>query len=345
VPSRDELLASIATTTADYRAGELPAPTPKHVNRWVSQFPDDTQEPILGEVDHVLKKTYFSRARAEQYLTSLISTDGMAGADPAAFWVDVTCLDGQAHGSSQHELVTMFARLLREAYGIEITDAVANPRVFLYLDDAIFSGDSLRRDLRSWIENEAPAMASVHVVVFTLHTGYWYAKNQIRDAIQVSGKQITVTYWRAHEVKNKRDERHDAGVLWPCEIPDDVAVQQYVGGLQHQLYLRNPGGDLGPFSSEEGRQLLEREFTIAGAKIRAAYQNPSAILRPLGYSRFGLGFGSMAVTYRNCPNNAPLAFWSGNVGGNGPVHFNHWYPLFPRKVHQTNAGGLYALSV
>ncbi len=345
MPTRQDLLASIATTTADYRAGELPAPTPEHVDRWVRQFPVESQEPILREVDHVLKKTYFSRARAEQYLKSLISTEGIAGLDPAAFWGDVTCLDGQAHGTSQRELVATFGTLLREAYGIEITDPVADPRVFLYLDDVIFSGDTLRRDLRSWIKNDAPAMASVHVVVFTLHTGFWYAKNQIKDAIQTSGKQITVTYWRAHEVKNKRDERHDAGVLWPCEIPDDEAVQQYVGGLKHPVVLRKPGGDLGPFSSEDGRQLLEREFTIAGARIRSAYQDPSDILRPLGYSRFGLGFGSMTVTYRNCPNNAPLAFWWGNAGGVGPAHFNNWYPLFPRKVHQQNPGGLYVLSV
>ncbi len=300
---------------------------------------------MLGEIDHVLKSTYFSRARAQQYLTSLISTEGIAGLDPAAFWVNVTCLDGQAHGSSQRELVATFTKLLRDAFGIEITDPVINPRVFLYLDDAIFSGDTLRRDLRSWIENDAPAMASVHVVVFTLHTGFWYARKRIGDAIQASGKQITVTYWRAQEVKNKRDERRDAGVLWPWEIPDEEVVQNYVGGLQHAVTLRPLGGDLGPFSSEGGRQLLEREFTIAGARIRSAYQDPSDILRPLGYSRFGLGFGSMTVTYRNCPNNAPLALWWGNAGGVGPAHFNNWYPLVPRKVHQQNPGGLYAFSV
>ena len=143
----------------------------------------------------------------------------------------MTCSDGQAHGSSQRELVATFTKLLRDAFGIEITDPVINPRVFLYLDDAIFSGDTLRRDLRSWIENDAPAMASVHVVVFTLHTGFWYARKRIGDAIQASGKQITVTYWRAQEVKNKRDERRDAGVLWPWEIPDEEVVENDVGGF------------------------------------------------------------------------------------------------------------------
>jgi hypothetical protein len=33
-----------------------------------------------------------------------------------------------------------------------------------------------------------------------------------------------------------------------------------------------------------------------------------------------LGFGSLIVTFRNCPNNTPLALWAGDP----------WYPLFPR---------------
>jgi hypothetical protein len=36
-----------------------------------------------------------------------------------------------------------------------------------------------------------------------------------------------------------------------------------------------------------------------------------------------LGFGSTLVTFRNCPNNCPLAFWAGYP----------WYPLFQRKTN------------
>ena len=36
-----------------------------------------------------------------------------------------------------------------------------------------------------------------------------------------------------------------------------------------------------------------------------------------------LGFGSLVVTFRNCPNNAPLALWAGDP----------WYPLFPRRTN------------
>ena len=50
---RNELLASIATTTVDYREGDLAAPTPEHVDRWVTQFDAAVQLPIQREMDHV----------------------------------------------------------------------------------------------------------------------------------------------------------------------------------------------------------------------------------------------------------------------------------------------------
>ena len=87
------------------------------------------------------------------------------------------------------------------------------------------------------------------------------------------------------------------------------------------------------FSSEENRQLLERELLLAGMHIRSLSQNPSPALRPLGFSPFGLGFGSTIVTYRNCPNNAPLALWWGDPQA-APAHpFARWYPLVQRRTY------------
>jgi ribA/ribD-fused uncharacterized protein len=42
----DRLLVSISTIIADYRVGEIAAPTPDHVHRWISQFPPDVRLPI-----------------------------------------------------------------------------------------------------------------------------------------------------------------------------------------------------------------------------------------------------------------------------------------------------------
>ena len=78
------------------------------------------------------------------------------------------------------------------------------------------------------------------------------------------------------------------------------------------------------FSSEEGRDVLEQELLVAGAKIRDLCPQLNKYQRPLGNMILEtLGFGSTIVTFRNCPNNAPLAFWAGNP----------WYPLFERKIN------------
>ena len=79
---RDKLLESIVETTADYRQGALAPPNPEHVDRWVKQFDDSAQLPILQEMDHVLKKTYFSRKRVEKFLEYLFKIKELVGDDP-----------------------------------------------------------------------------------------------------------------------------------------------------------------------------------------------------------------------------------------------------------------------
>lgn len=161
-------------------------------------------------------------------------------------------------------------------------------------------------------------------------------KKRLRVTIADSGKNITIKYWRAANIENRKSQKKDSGVLWPAQLPEDARLSAYLG-LAHRFPFepRPPGGQLSPFSSEEGRQLLECQLLLAGVKIRAACENPKDIIRPLGFSAFGLGFGSMIVTFRNCPNNCPLALWWGDPDA-GPNHpFSKWYPLFPRRTYGT----------
>ena len=88
-----------------------------------------------------------------------------------------------------------------------------------------------------------------------------------------------------------------------------------------------------PFSSEDVRMLLDREMLLDGMLIRSFSQSPSRALSPLGFSAYGLGFGSMIVTYRNCPNNTPLALWWGDPEAPSNHPFSRWYPLLPRKTY------------
>jgi hypothetical protein len=328
---RDDLLDSICTTTADYRAGEIPAPTPSHVNTWANQFDGAVQLPLLREMAAVLKKTYFTRANVVEFIEGLITNPALAGANPASFWKTICFLDIQGGGGSQKAMLALFDHALKQKMGFGIQECGKGSTVFLYLDDAIFSGGRVRHDLQSWLSDQAPKSATVHVVSIAFHRGgQWYASQQLPTLAANQGKQLTLTWWRVIEFEDRRAHTSSSDVLRPVEIPNDGAVQQYVAAMQYQPVLRAAGnvGPLGVFSSDEARQLLEREFLKAGVRIRQIAPNLSARQRPLGHSTLEtLGFGSMLVTFRNCPNNAPLALWAGDP----------WYPLFPRVTNTDTA--------
>jgi hypothetical protein len=125
-------------------------------------------------------------------------------------------------------------------------------------------------------------------------------------------------------IEDRKAEIDRSDVLRPVSIPADELTQQYVRAMTEPPLLRRPGdvGSQGFFSSEAGRHLLEQELLKAGCRIAAMCPHLGPHRRPLGnFVLETLGFGTLVLTYRNCPRNAPLALWA-----DGP-----WYPLLPRK--------------
>ncbi len=87
---RERLLKSVADAIADYRAGDLTAPTPGHVDKWVRQFDGPVHLPLLRELLHVLERSYFTRQAVIAFLSRLINNQKLAGGDPCAFGLDPT---------------------------------------------------------------------------------------------------------------------------------------------------------------------------------------------------------------------------------------------------------------
>lgn len=332
---RQDLTASIATTVQDYRNGSLPKPITDHVERWVQQFHTDVQLPILREVDHVMKNTYYSKKVVSTFIRGVIRTSELTGAKPTSFWRSANFLDIQGGGKSQTDMLALFSEMLQEELGVGIGDCGQGNDVFIYLDDGIFTGNRVRRDLEGWVRDSAPTHATVHVVCIALHSGgQHYADERIKIAAKEAGKQADITWWRAIELEDRKAYSASADVLRPTTIPANKAVQDYVAGMKYQPVLRAPGnpGAARLFSSDAAKTLLEQEFLKAGARIRQMCPNLSATQRPLGHMTLEtLGFGSLIVTYRNCPNNAPLVFWV-----DAP-----WYPLFPRTTNTQTAVSRY----
>lgn len=328
---RNDLLASIASTIQDYRGGSLPQPIPAHVERWVQQFDAAVQLPILQEIDHVLKNIYFSKEKVSQFMRGAIRTQRLTGDNANQFWRNANFLDIQGGGDSQTDMLALFSEQLSNELGFGIDDCGRGNEVFIYLDDGIFTGNRVRRDFEGWIRDHAPAQATVHVICIALHSGgQYYASGKIQEAIKASGKTIGITWWRAIELEDRRAYSATSDVLRPTAIPNDPAVQAYVAAMQYPPTLRTAGspGAAGLFSSDAAKILLEQEFLKTGVHIRQICPNLGATQRPLGHMTLEtLGFGSLIVTYRNCPNNAPLAFWV-----DAP-----WYPLFPRTTNTQTA--------
>ncbi len=332
-----DLLSSIANTLQDYRAGDLPTPTPDHVERWVRQFDADVQVPLLTELDHVLEKTYFTREAVRHFFANQTNNANLAGKDPSEFWKAAHFLDIQQHGHSQSEIRQLFAEALKEQYALDLDNCGSAGGAYIYLDDVLFSGGRIGTDLSQWISDAAPAGSKVHILVIATHRfGEWQCIERLKKVAADAGKEIQFQCWAAIRLENRKKYRDASEVLWPAELPQDEALLAYVAEeKKFPFQPRQPGAKLEyeVFSSEAGRQLLEKELLLAGMRIRSFSRNPKRVLRPLGFSPFGLGFGSMLVTFRNCPNNAPLALWWGDANA-GPGHpFRNWYPLLPRKTY------------
>jgi len=322
VPSKSR--AELAAIIGDYRAGEIEPPDAAHVDRWVSQFPADVRDAIVDEMIHVMSRTYFSRANFQTFIDSMVVNSNFAGNDPAAFWKGVQVLDLQTAGNSQKDMIALLDESLQRQCGIALAQCGAQPHTYIYLDDALFSGGRIRNDLVNWVKKFSPGQAKVAVLVIAHHRlGQWYSSKKIEEAALDAGKTIDIKWWRAIEIEDRKAYTINSDVLRPTGIPDDPATQTYIAEMDQSPIVRDVGGSspLGVFSGEAGRHLLEQQFLTAGVRIRTQCPNLPWTMRPLGATLFSsFGFGSTIVTYRNCPNNAPLVFWVGHP----------WYPLFPR---------------
>lgn len=232
VAENDDLFASIAATIADYREGDLLAAFrgPAHVKRWINQFDNTARLPILRELNHVLKKTYVSRAGARKFLVDLFHARKLVGDNPCTFWKGVKFLDIQDAGASQQEMLALFSKVLEKECRFEVEDCGAAPHAYVYLDDAIFTGNRVARDIEKWVAEEAPTVAKVHIITMALHTlGRYHAEREINKAARAAGKKIDFRWWSAITLEDRKLYTNTSDVLRPVAIPNDDEVKALTG--------------------------------------------------------------------------------------------------------------------
>ena len=233
---------SIASTTGDYRKDDLGLLTADHVMTWIEQFDYEDRLPMLAELDHVLKKTYFSLAAVTDFLESIAREPKLVGADPAAFWKSAGILHIQQGGNSQTEMLERFDGILQKQIGISVKQCQPTSANFIYMDDAIFTGNRVWRDLQPWIAESAPQKATLHIIVNALHAGgEYYAGQQFAKAFSQAGKDIQLFWWRVSTIENRRFYRNQSEVYWPSEFPEggDDGVSAYVQRRMQAIHPRS----------------------------------------------------------------------------------------------------------
>lgn len=325
------LALAISNIIITYRHGEIPPLDKHHVLKWALQFPEQQQKVILKEIYYIVKNSYFSKSKIFSFIKTLISTPELVTNDPISFWDNAHLLNIQKGGNSQKDFNEIIYEAVNKSFGILIRNNNPICENYIYIDDIIFSGNRARNDLESWIENNAPPKCVVNIVVIAYYLGgHYYCSQRLEKKAKQCKKVIDFVWWRETELENRKNNYNYSDVLSPCYFPDDSDVQDYLVFLENSGYpaqermVHQEPYSSPCFSDEEGRQALERAFLIAGVKIRKECPYLPEKMRPLGYSYLStLGFGSTIITYRNCPNTTPLAFWVGHP----------WYPLFPRKIN------------
>jgi hypothetical protein len=328
---RQELLESIAETVGDYRKGQIEAITPARVEKWLKQFEKEARDPVLAELNHVLSKTYISRKGFNEFLESVVTEEALVGSSPKRFWKGANFLEIQQKGESQKVILAMFGKALIKQVGLRMEDCGSAGGQYFYFDDCTFTATHVRWDLVKWVEERAPKTAHVNIVTSILHSGrIRYTEQKVKDQASSVGKKITLQWWSIEELADT-SVNGDTECLQPTAFPDDdrhvQRLLQALDKLGHPARARTTETTTTNkvFSSEAGRQILEQQFLKAGASIK---YNLCPHLTdnqwPLGYDIFkSPGFGSLVVTFRNCPNNCPLALWAADP----------WCPLFIRKIN------------
>lgn len=331
--SDDVLKERIASTLSDYRHVPRNGMNVGHVSRWINQFPTDDRRFVLEETERILSMGYFRRQDYDRFIIEMAGDE-----ENEVVFENAAFLDIQENGLSQHELIDS----LRSEYTGDINIVtrrssgswVRGFERFVYFDDVCFSGLKASEDIAWLIEHFN--LRNVEIILYFMgnHTSAaWQIKQKIdRD---FPGRRITiyVSGGELKSVENRLTYNASSKVFWPTEqnaiIPPSVRNPANYTGTCRNGFIAS---DL--FPDEQRRNRLESILTAIGFEILSYSAEPSNSLKPLGFYPFrGLGFGGTMFTYRNCPNNVPLAFWWGNYEQTGGPALACWYPLMKRIVY------------
>lgn len=320
--------AKLAAIFADYRTHDgIPQLSGSDVLRWVQQFPKDqvTQTAFLTELAAIYTKSYWRQAEVCSALGSLVRDARLTGPNHVGYWSNIELLEIQPRGSSQSDLNALLRAEVLRQFDVKIGQSVKPNSPALFVDDAIFSGNCIFNCLSPWLASNNRRRVQI-VVLDAADGGEFSLQRRLRDA---TGVEPIV--WRFHQTRNMKNAGASADVYRLKAFPSDAASKRFaenrLEGEEPSLLRGAAPNQSDLFSSESARDLVEQMLWEAGLECLGVCPNFPPNARPLGYcsvrGQNKLGFGSLFASYRNCPNNAPIALWAGEP----------WIPLLRRKTN------------
>lgn len=341
-----ELAKNILDIVEDYRNEDGIQLTVESIIAWAEQFGDDA-EFMLAEILHLLPSTYFSRNTAKELTRNGLKTYTEKAGSVTAFLSETEFLDLQSEGKSQGAILKLVEEVLNEDYGQSYHDYSSFPKTnFIYFDDVLATGGTIGRQLIEWL-NKSSGDVQNHVRVlkgeyklsvrlFCMHNWGFNFQNYRIEKTFSSALAAKIGWFYNMEIQNhiKWREQQLNIVIPKNEQPQNVKT--YLAGLEaekYEDYAYRPSGQPTKeifFSSPENRVRYENNLLQKGLEIINMIHGPIGVnVRPLGFVNPNyktLGLGTHFFTWRNIPNNCPLALW-------WEVHGHDWKPLFP--IHRS----------
>lgn len=297
-----------------------------HVRAWIDQFPATSQVALLEALTTTLERTFIWEEDVNSYFAGLVSKPD--------FWRNAHICHGALRGAS-HDLTTrVTVDAIEQKFGkkalVERRTQWHTAPNHVFIDDAIFSGTRVIEDYGQWWSSMAGVTArlpnagplNIYFWTYTLHeTGRENIEGWIDGYLRARGYAVNVRFVSRRTYEDRTQFRDHSDVLWPSEMTERAGRSRLHLANRHDLLRRSGAGKSAVFPDERHRRILESELLDASVDISTRLERPWT---PLGYGRKPFGFGSLSVSYRNCPNNAPLALWWSLPG---------WYALFPRTTY------------
>lgn len=340
----EELIQKIYEEIKDYRSdeeihifnpsGQIDIP---QIENWISQFDLDYQLPILTELHKIFSNRYISKDNVRSFLRGLPATltKDLKLASPQELLLSTQFLDLQPAGKSQGVMLNLFDEIIKEDYGISLSDCGAMVQNHsIYIDDILCTGNTFVNDLISWGEDSFDGAKSNAQAVIDGDTllivicVFFHKKNLYKKLKQLEHKfgrifRNKLKVYRIAEIDNSTDYNNE--IIMPLEEGQSKAVIDYKNAVLAEVLASKYPGEPEDFfrrvdkdfnseiyTSIENRKIMEDAFLNKGIEILASVHARKSNIRALGYTvnhHKNFGFGALCFTWRNIPNNAPLVFW------------------------------------